>query len=64
MKNHQQIKCVNIFAANSVLDIEEFVSLMRKIGESMKEAFAEVDSNQDGRISVCEMKQVRSYSAH
>ena len=50
----------NFFPANNILDLQEFVSLMRKIEESMKAAFAQVDSNQDGRISVCEMKQVRS----
>ena len=47
-----------------MLDLQEFVSLMRKIGESMKAAFAQVDSNQDGRISVCEMKQVNCVQTH
>ena len=44
--------------ANNMLDLEEFVSLMRKISKSIKAAFAKVDSNQDGRISYIEMKQV------
>ena len=44
-----------------MLDLKEFVSLMCKISESIKEAFAKVDSNHDGRISYIEMKQVRSY---
>ena len=47
-----------------MLDLQEFVSLMRKIGESLKAAFAKVDCNQDGRISFSEMKQVRSYWTH
>ena len=34
---------------------------MRKIEESIKAAFAKVDSNQDGRISFSEMKQVWSF---
>ena len=50
-----------ISLANNMLDLDEFVSLMRKISESIKEAFAKVDSNHDGRISYIEMKQVRSY---
>ena len=47
--------------ANNMLDLEEFVSLMRKISKSIKAAFAKVDSNQDGRISYIEMKQVWSF---
>ena len=47
-----------LFLANGMLDLKEFVSLMRKIEESIKAAFAKVDSNQDGRISFSEMKQV------
>ena len=50
-----------ISLANNMLDLEEFVSLMRKISKSIKAAFAKVDSNHDGRISFSEMKQVRSY---
>ena len=47
-----------LFLANGMLDLKEFVSLMRNIEESIKAAFAKVDSNQDGRISFSEMKQV------
>ena len=49
------------YLGNGFLDLGEFISLMRKISKSIKSAFAEVDSNQDGKISVDEMKRVRSF---
>ena len=49
------------YLGNGFLDLVEFISLMRKISKSIKSAFAEVDSNQDGKISVDEMKRVRSF---
>ena len=52
------------YLGNGFLDLVEFISLMRKISKSIKSAFAEVDSNQDGKISVDEMKQVRSFTVN
>ena len=49
------------YLGNGFLDLVEFISLMRKISKSIKSAFAEVDSNQDGKISVDEMKRVRFF---
>ena len=46
-------------AGNVVLDVKELQSLMRQMSAVLEAAFASIDSNQDGKISFEEMKQVR-----